>query len=230
MGHISELPHIEAVPQISDYAPPDYSPQQVRALLAALPSRDEHRTGHPVREFFTVQWAQASRPGEVESLRVCDVNLRRREMTIRQSEDKARVGRTVSLAPEAYRVLKSLLQGTHVREALIFGVCSYRAALKKAADDCKLPRPTRHNLRHFRLTELGHLPGTSPAALQFLAGHKHMATTDRYIRSRTKATKELFASAAKFRPGGAKLSTARREDLPDSATVDQTHRRGSRAR
>lgn len=227
MGHIDDLPAIEPVSQVSDYAPPDYSPEDARALLAALPDRHTHRHRRPVREFFTASWSQASRPGEIESLRRCDVNIDRREMTIRQSEDKARVGRTVSLSDEALAVFDSLFaEKTYAPHALIFGAANYRASLRKAAKACGLPRPTRHNLRHFRLTELGHLPGTSPAALQFLAGHKHMSTTDKYIRSRTKATRDLFARAVEFRrDSGAKLPSAPGKVLPDSAPVKARSRR-----
>lgn len=226
MGHIDALPHIEPVPQISDYAPPDYTPDDVRALLGALPSRETHRRRFPAREFFTVQWAQAARPGEIESLRVRDVNLKRREMTIRQSEDKARVGRTVAIADEAMSVLEQMIDDDSLPDALVFGAHDYRTSLEQAAAACELPPLTRHNLRHFRLTELGHMPGTAPAALQFLAGHKHMVTTDRYIRSRTKATRDLFAAAAEYRPGiGAKKKSSRRENLPDSATVKTSSRR-----
>lgn len=232
MGHIAELPHVEPVSQNSDYAPPDYSPDDVRALLAELPTRATHPTGHPVQEFFTVQWAQASRPGEIESLRACDVNIRRREMTIRQSEDKARVGRTVSIEPRhALPILTEMLKEERLPDSLLFGAHDYRVSLEAAAERCKLPRPTRHNLRHYRLTELGHLPGTSPAALQFLAGHKHMATTDRYIRSRTKATRDLFESAAGIVTRSvSKKETPRRKPLPDSATAKTASRRRTKER
>jgi integrase len=230
MGIIDEIPHIEPVSQISDYKPPDYLPEDVRKLLKAMPTRHTHRWHHPVQEFFTVQWSQANRPGEVETLRVCDVNLNQREMTIRQSVDKARIGRTIALSDEAFSVLKSMLHEREwVRDALIFGAHDYRVSVKKAAEACGLPRPTRHNLRHFRLTELGHLPGIEPAALQFLAGHKRMATTDLYVRSRTKATEKLFAAAGEFKTGtGLKKKSPRREDLPDFATVKSVSRRRTR--
>jgi integrase len=231
MEYIAEVPHIEPVDQVSDYTPPDYTPEQARALLALLPDRTQHRHHHPVREFFTVQWAQAARPGEIESMRACDVNLKRGEMTIRQSEDKARVGRVVALAEEAHGVLADMFKVKLLPEALVFGEHDYRTQLEKAAAELKLRRPTRHNLRHFRLSELGGLPGTAPAALQFLAGHKHMATTDRYIRSRTKETAKLFEAAQGFRPGSAsKKKSSRREVLPDSAPVPSADRRRSRSR
>lgn len=161
MGYIAEVPHVEPVAQVSDYTPPDYTPDQARALLAALPDRHHHRTGHPVREFFTVQWAEASRPGEIESLRTRDVNLKLKQMTIRQSEDKARVGRAVGLSKEAHKVLADMLKEERLPDALLFGARDYRTQLEKAAKALELPRPTRHNLRHFRLTELGHTPRAS---------------------------------------------------------------------
>jgi integrase len=225
MGMIAELPHVEPVSQVSSYTPPDYSTEDAKRLLAALPSRREHPSRHPVREFFTLQWAQASRPGEVESLRVRDVNLKRREMTIRQSEDKARVGRTVALSDEAAEVIEDMLAEKRPADSFLFGVHNYRAQLAKAAAALELPRPTRHHLRHFRLTELGHTPGVSPAALQFLAGHKHMSTTDKYIHSKTKATRDLFDAVSKVSRSVTKKDRSRRADFPDSATVETRARR-----
>lgn len=200
-GVIRELPSFERVRAVSDYQPPDYTAEQARALLAALPDRHTHSKRQPVREFFTVQWAQAFRPdAELGSLRWADVNLKRREITIRQSNDKAREGRVVGLAPEAYRVLSEMAKAaTPIPSALVFGRHNFRASLEKAADELGLPRPTRHNLRHFRLTELGHSPGTSVGSLKFFAGHKLMATTDKYVRSRTQATKDMLRALPRAR-------------------------------
>jgi integrase len=193
-GLAEEIPAFDRPEPISNYQPPDYTPAQVRKLLAALPDRQAHPKRMPVREFFTVQWAQAFRPDvELGSLRWGDVNLRKREITIRQANDKAREGRTVGLAPEAYRVLSAMAKGLAlIPDALVFGRHNYRASLLKAAKALGLPALTRHSLRHFRLTQLGHSPGTAVASLKFFAGHKHMATTDRYVRSRTKATKDML--------------------------------------
>lgn len=196
-GLIDSVPDFDPVKVVSDYKPPDYTEADVRRLLAAIPDRTSHRRRMPAREFFTVQWAQAFRPGELESLRRCDVNLERREVTVRQSEDKARAGRTIHLADEAFAVLKKLLAPDGPPTALIFGKRKFNRSLELAAEACGLPRPTPHNLRHFRLTELGHAPTTAPASLQFFAGHKHLATTDRYLRSRTKATRDMLTALSK---------------------------------
>jgi integrase len=193
-GLAAEIPAFDRPRAISNYQPPDYTPAQVKRLLAALPDRATHSKRMPVREFFTVQWAQAFRPDvELGSLRWADVNLRKHEITIRQSNDKAREGRTVGVATEAHRVLSAMARGaTPLPDALVFGRHNYRASLLKAAKALGLPDLTRHTLRHARLTELGHSPGTAVGSLKFFAGHKHMATTDRYVRSRTKATKDML--------------------------------------
>jgi integrase len=200
-GVIREVPSFDRVDPVSSYRPPDYSTEQARALLAALPDRHTHSKRQPVREFFTVQWAQAFRPdAELGALTWADVNLKKREITIRQSSDKAREGRTIGLAPEAYRILSAMAKDAHpLPTALVFGRHNYRASLMKAAKALGLPMLTRHNLRHFRLTELGHSPGTAVGSLKYFAGHKLLATTDRYVRSRTKATKDMLSALPRVR-------------------------------
>lgn len=217
---ISDLPAFDSVKPVSDFAQPQYTPDQARDLLAAVPDRHGHRRGYPAREFFTVQWAQAMRPGEVCSLRWLDVDFDLGHVHIRASEDKARVGRTIGLDVDARAVLEGLrAERSPLPSALIFGDCNYRRSLEAAAESLGLPRPTRHTLRHMRLTELGHLPKAPPASLQFLAGHKHMATTDRYVKSSTRATVDLLASAPSISSRSvAEKKDPRRKELPDSAT------------
>jgi integrase len=206
-GHLDVLPAFQRVKPISDYAPPNYTPEQTAKLLATLPDRHTHSKRQPVREYFTVQWAQALRPdAELGSLRWEDVNLDRGEITIRQSKDKARVGRTIAMAQETRAILTEMAKDEPEPSAAVFGARNFRESLRLAAIKAKLPTPTRHNLRHFRLSELGGSPGTSVGALQFFAGHKHLQTTDRYVRSRTKATRDML-DALPVKP--AKRSPAR---------------------
>jgi integrase len=102
------------------------------------------------------------------------------------------------MAHETYAVLSEMIKEMHERgpvlpTALIFGRHNFMASLKKAATAIGLPPLTRHNLRHIRLTELGNSPGTAVAALQYFAGHLRLATTDKYVRSRTKATADMLS-------------------------------------
>ncbi len=195
-GIIAEVPQFERVEAVSSYRPPDYTTAQAKLLLATLPDRLTHSKRQPVREFFTVQWAQGFRPdAELGTLTWADVNLPKREITVRPTHDKARNGRTIGLAPEAYRVLSAMRKEPGLLPtSLVFGRHNFRASLMKAAKDLKLPNVTRHNLRHFRLTELGHSPGTAVGSLKYFAGHVNLATTDKYIRSRTQATKDMLGA------------------------------------
>ncbi len=122
------------------------------------------------------------------------MNLRDHEVTVRQSEDKARVGRTVGLADQAHAILTAMAKIKPLPSAPVFGDRDFRRSLENAAKACGLPRPTPHSLRHFRLTELGHAPTTAPAALKFFAGHRRLDTTVRYLRGRTDATKGMLAA------------------------------------
>lgn len=220
---IDHVPDWEPVKPISDYQPPDLTPSDVRALLEELPDRRTHHRRFPVREFFTVQWAQGLRPGELESLRWQDVNLSRREMTVRQSEDKARVGRTMHLVPEAVAVLEQLT-GDALPSALIFGAVRFQRSLDLATAQLGMPHVTPHHFRHARLTELGHSPRATPGALRSFAGHKHLSTTDRYLRTQAKAVRVMLEGLDSDTIG-AKRKTSRRKHVPDSATAKRASTR-----
>lgn len=226
-GHIDEVPHYEPVAAVSDYKPPDYTPENALALLQALPDRHQHRKRRPVREFFLVQWSQARRPGEIESLRWQDVNLQQGVMTVRPSRDKARKGILLPLAPEAHQVLAELRkERSPLPSSLVFGRGNYRRTLAVVAERLGLPVPTRHNLRHFRLSELGDSPGTAVGALQFFAGHLHLSTTDKYVRSRTEAARAMLeALPAISTRSGSKKKAPRRKALPENDTEKKASRR-----
>jgi integrase len=197
-GHIRHVPEFETVEPVSDYRAPDYTPDDVAAVLAAIPDRHAHKRKMPAREYFTVLWAQALRSdAECGTLRWCDVNLRHKEVTIRASVAKNGEERTIAMALETYAVLSEMWKeaqkhGRVLPTALIFGKHNFIGSLKRAATRLELPAITRHHLRHFRLTELGNSPGTAVAALQYFAGHRHLATTDKYVKSRTRATADML--------------------------------------
>lgn len=195
-GYLGEVPEFERVRPVTDYRPVDLSPAEARALLAQLPDRTAHPKRYPVREFFTVQWAQGLRPGELRTLTWQDVDLRKRRLTIIQSNDKARTGRTIGLAPESYRVLKEMAKHGTLASALVFGRSEFRTSLKLAAERCKLGKVTPHHLRHARLSELASST-RDVAAVQYFAGHKNLATTDKYVRSRTERTELMLKELGK---------------------------------
>lgn len=202
-GHIRELPAFESVDQTIHHTTPDVMPEDVEALLEELPDRHTHKRRMPVREYFTVLWAQALRSdAECGTLRWCDVNMRRKELTVRSRVSKNAKPRTIKMAAETYAVLSDMRrelmkQGPILETSLIFGRHNHMVALRSAAGRLGLPAITRHDLRHARLTELGNSPGTAVGTLQYYAGHLHLSTTDRYVKSRTSATGDMLDALAK---------------------------------
>jgi integrase len=189
-GLIQHAPEFERPRVASDYKPPDLTPDDVRRVLATLPNSATHHNRFPVREWYTVMWAQAMRTGEVRALKWEDVDLARMRLTVRAARDKARVGRTIALAPEAAGVLQAMPE-PRLPTARVFGDRDFRESLYIASKACGLPRLTPHHLRHARLSELASV-SRDVAAVQFFAGHQSLTTTDRYVRSRTERTEELL--------------------------------------
>lgn len=75
---------------------------------------------------------------------------------------------------------------------------------------------TPHGFRHARLTELGHSPATTPGALRSFAGHKHLATTDRYLRTQAKAVRAMLEGLDSGTVGSNE-NPPRRKPLPNRA-------------
>ncbi len=202
-GHITEIPDFERVRPISDYKPPDLTPDDVAEILPELPDRRSHPKRCMVREFFTVEWSQGFRPGEAGTLLWEDVDLVRGTAGVRMSKDKARVGRVIALGRDARSVLEALaaerdvLRGPVLRHAGKGRAPDYRTSLRKAIEAVNvkrakvrrpaLPHITPHHFRHARISELASST-RDVAAVQFFAGHKNLSTTDRYVRSRTERT------------------------------------------
>ncbi len=193
-GHLDALPLFERVRPVSDHKPPDLTREEVRRVLAQLPDRKTHPKRYAVRERYTVQWAQGMRDGEVATLRWSDVDLHRSRLTIRQSNDKARQGRVLELADDARKTLTEMAKRAYLSAALVFGHADLRASLNAACKRAGVERFSTHGFRHARLSELASSTH-DVAAIQFAAGHKHSATTDRYVRSRTERTRAMYDAA-----------------------------------
>lgn len=181
-GHLDAVPVFDRVRPVSDYKPPDLSPEDVAAVLAELPTRKTHPKRFPARERYTVQWAQGMRDGEISTLRWSDVDLRAGRLTIRQSNDKARVGRTVALSAPAREVLEQLAKPKPLPSALVFGRMDMRHTLREACKRAGVEPFSLHDLRRAWASHLyasGELPLKDISAL---LGHRAVSTTERYLR------------------------------------------------
>jgi integrase len=192
--------YIDTVPALSmprgksQYRPETLTRQQVEDLLAALPDcRTPYgvsKQKRPVREFFTFLYFQGLRSGTVKQAAWSDILQKdgRWYFHIRAETDKARWGRVVPLHPRSVAALQSLGIG---KSGLIFGACDYRAVLRSVLKRLKLPMVRVHDFRHSRLDELVQKT-TDIGAVQYLAGHKDIQTTQIYLHPDVSRAERLF--------------------------------------
>jgi integrase len=170
----------------------DLTPDECRALIAALPQWSRPRASNPsfpVRARFVVAYETALRPATLDALSVPEHYSRGAETLVITDEiDKARFGRTLPLTGAARVALDSVCRPG--RTGLVFGDHDYRWQLKKAAKAINLPAGKlrtfcAYDLRHNRLTELAE--GGNLTGVAYLAGHKRVTTTSIYVRPGLKA-------------------------------------------
>lgn len=197
------------------------SAAEVDRVLAALPelshrAQNGERHRWRVRDRFTVAWETALRPATLDALRAPE-DYRRGSATlkVRDEVDKARFGREVPLTPEA----RAALDRCAPEVGPIFSRVSSNTAtdyLRDAAreaglDEARASRVKPYDLRHARLTllaESGNLLGVA-----YLAGHKAITTTNRYVHAHARAAAEVLAQFG-----------------TDSGRVDGAGKRGGKGR
>ena len=218
--HLDELPSYDMPPKSATGTPANGRPRvetvplsraEVERLLAELPewSARAQRGGKRwrVRDQFTVAWETALRPATLAGL-VAPGDYRKGAelLRIRDEVDKARFGRE---GPLTARAREALDRCAPAAGPILAWVASATAAsyLREAARRARLPqeragRLKPYDLRHARLTllaESGNLVGVA-----FLAGHKAITTTNRYVHAHARAAAEVLEGEAKgteFRTG-----------------------------
>jgi integrase len=152
------------------------------------------------------------RAGEVRGLRWPDVDLKGGTITVRRSIS---YGEESTPKSEHHRVipfgepLRSMLEAAakrraspfvevaRTREGKLWKQGGLNQAFKRAQGRAKLSGWSFHDLRHFFTTELARLGAPAPA-IQLLAGHADLATTQRYVdmvASDLRSAVALFAGA-----------------------------------
>lgn len=183
--------------------PVPLSAVEVRAILAHLPERAPRRShrhevrageAYPVRAYCEFLWETGLRPATVEALSVPEhwrpgADL----LDIDEGDDKSGWGRRPPLSTRAQQLL-----ATHAPpEGPVWGryrVEGYLRAAARAAgvEEARASRVAAYDLRHARVTALVDA-GATRAGVQFLAGHRHAATTDRYLHPLEGAARAALA-------------------------------------
>jgi site-specific recombinase XerD len=173
----------------------ELSPEQIRELIRRLPewSSAEDPARFMVRARFLVQYETGLRPSTIERLRTPEhYRAGSKILKITKGIDKARFDRDVPLNRRARRVLDYVLRalerengGRPVR-GLIFGKHDHRKFLAAAAARALPPELAERfagaHLRSARITHALERPGSNLPGVQYLAGHKQISTTARYVK------------------------------------------------
>lgn len=207
-GALDEVPAYTMPPKSSTGTPGraeietvPLSEEEGDRLVAALPEWSERaRKGGGgkwrVRDRLTVAWETALRPATLDAIEAPrDFQKGTQRLRIRDEDDKARFGREVPLSPAA----AAALDRSAPELGRIFGRVDSHAAtgyLREAALAAKLPadkaaKVKPYDLRHARLTllaESGNLVGVA-----YLAGHKAITTTNRYVHAHLAAATQVLA-------------------------------------
>jgi integrase len=199
--------HIEAMPAIQD--PPttatgksaspkirvDLTEAMAEAFIEALPERTV-RGKLPAQAAARFMWETSLRYETMATI-MAPGDYRRGDesLYIRAECDKARYERRVPLTARAREALDFVCPDV----GLIFGPMDLRAAFKKAALASGIPEHlaghvSHHDLRHARITFWANTT-SDLTGIAFLAGHKSVTTTAKYVHSREDAARRVLAGA-----------------------------------
>jgi integrase len=205
---------------------PELSPEQIEALIEALPEWSTSRkvAPFPIRARFRVQYETGLRPSTIDALSVpehwhdgADV------LAVTPKIDKVRNARTVPLSPAAKAALASACPP---KGGLLFGGHDYREHISKAAGAVLSAAVaavfTGAHFRSARVTHLLERSGDVPG-VQHLVGHRDARSTSRYLRPSFRAAQaalEAFGGQAQntggTRTGRPKGKKSKNPDIPAS--------------
>jgi integrase len=186
---------------------PDLSEAEIEAVLAALPERSDPEgnakgaarggTGFPIRARFLVMWETSLRPATLDKLSVPE-HWAPGERTLRITAeiDKEGAAREVPLSARALKALKAVAP----KAGPIFGVHDYVDYIRPAAAAALPPaKAAIFTGQHFRSAAITRALERSSnlAGVMHLAGHRHAATTSKYVRPTLRAAEAVIEALSR---------------------------------
>jgi integrase len=201
-GLLAQLPVFPPLPKKGKKVLVPLRHEQVEALLAASPPA--------WRLAFALAAYAGLRAGEVRALRWRDVDLVARLLVVRLSRSKGQTStpksgheREVPLAQPLLVLLRQADEARTARDLVAqtghgkpWKESGLLQAFRRAQKRAGIEGFRFHDLRHFFVTELFRRGGSAPA-VQMLAGHLHLSTTEKYahmVQNDLRATIALFAA------------------------------------
>lgn len=164
-------------------------PKQVRAVPVEWIILAAKKMGPATSTMLRVQYRAGMRPGEVISIRGCEIDRRGEVWLYRPTHHKNSWrghDRVIALGPHAIE----LLNGRFAPGFLFttpsggpYNVLSYAQALTRACERAGLPHFSPNQIRHTRLTEVRQQLGLDAA--QAVGGHARLEVTQIYAEAQT---------------------------------------------
>jgi integrase len=172
-------------------------PAQIEKVLAALPQQGLRRQGDTstlpwVRDFFIVLWETGLRQSTLFALETPrHYKPGSSVLFISRDIDKAHDERELDLSLPAREALDRCVPAV----GRIFPKFSPREPLAKACAVAEVPLISPYDIRHSRLTSWANTPGLPLAGVSYLAGHRSLATTAKYVQSQREAARLVVLGA-----------------------------------
>jgi integrase len=212
-GMVAELPPFPKLPKVGRTVLKSLTRPMVDTILAV--------SSPSARLAFALAAFAGLRAGEVRGLHWEDVDLGSGILVVRHAISRGVVAapksgheRVVPIAKPLRALLETAAKARHTHSSpvaptqagKVWGEWGLRLAFQRAQKRTKLSGFRFHDLRHFFVTEL--FRGGSPApAVQALAGHADLTTTQRYAHM---VTSDLRAAIARLERGnGVEMSPER---------------------
>jgi integrase len=180
---------------------PDVTAEDAERVLAALPVLSERDTRHgtrcPIRAWYRVMWETGLRPATLRALEAPTHYYRgSTEILISRGADKARYARRLPLTDAARAALDEVCPDVGSIFPREPGRGHLRAAAQAAGmSPADVAALVPYSLRHARLVHL--LDSGAPLlGVQYLAGHLHLTTTERYLRTLHRHAVDALAKTA----------------------------------
>jgi integrase len=163
---------------------PKPNPQNERDRIATTEEwlRLREAAAPHLRHFLTVLYALGPRRGELLKLEWSDVDMRRKEFTLRQTKNGE--SRTVPMTPEVYATFTELWQGRRLDTQRVFlyngsPITKLATAFRAACRRAGITNLGLHDLRHTASTNLRRAGVDTTTAMK-IVGHKSERMHRRY--------------------------------------------------
>lgn len=225
-GHLTEAPLVPSIPKRAVGVPGkwadgadrsqrriDLAPDVAGAIMDRLP--DVSRGGHAHRDIVRLIWETTLRIGTIERLESPRHYVSGSDtLRITADIDKARYARDLPLSRLAREILDRHCPD---KPGPIFGPVRLQSALGSAALAVGLPpedarKVGPYDLRHAAMTHVASAPMAPLAGIAYLAGHRHVSTTARYVHAARGAAEAALAARdahATGTPSGTRKPRAR---------------------